>query len=139
MAYYRSEIYKKMGDTEMQRYWLIQSALTDIRNSIMDQGALWSLANSLIVEDQDVERAHRYIDFSWKCISRFSTHMRSWLVSPVVTHINDAYKQKLRTANNRLRWTIGIISLLLVGLLLSLLYVIKKRRHDKIRLALSKR
>ncbi len=129
MAYYRSEIYKKMGDTEMQRYWLIQSALTDIRNAIMDQGSLWSLANSLISEDQDVQRAHRYIDFSWKCISRFSTHMRSWLVSPVVTHINDAYKQQLRTANNRLRWTIGIISLLLVGILLSLLYVIKKRRQ----------
>ena len=47
----------------------------------------------------------------------------------MVTHINDAYKQQLRTANNRLRWTIGIISLLLVGLLLSLLYVIKKRRQ----------
>ena len=47
----------------------------------------------------------------------------------MVTHINDAYKQQLRTANNQLRWTIGIISLLLVGLLLSLLYVIKKRRQ----------
>lgn len=129
MAYYRSEIYKKMGDTEMQRYWLIQSALTDIRNAIMDQGSLWSLANSLILEDQDVDRAHRYIDFSWKCISRFSTHMRSWLVSPVVTHINDEYKRQLQTANNRLRWTIFIISLLLVGILLSLLYVIKKRRQ----------
>ncbi len=129
MAFYRSEIYKKLDNVEMQRYWLIQSALTDIRNAIMDQGALWSLANSLISEGQDVERAHRYIDFSWNCITRFSTHMRSWLVAPVVTRINDEYKRQLQTANNQLRTTIGIISLLLLGILLSLLYVIKKRRQ----------
>ena len=129
MAFFRSEIYRKMGDVEMQRYWLIQSALTDIRDAIMDQGSLWSLANSLINEKEDVNRAHRYIDFSWKCLTRFSTHMRSWLVAPVVARINDEYKQQLQTANNHLRWTIGIISLLLIGILLSLLYVMKKRRQ----------
>lgn len=129
MAFFRSEIYRKLGDVEMQRYWLIQSALADIRNAIMDQGSLWSLANSLISKKEDVNRAHRYIDFSWKCLTRFSTHMRSWQVAPVVARINDEYKQQLQTANNHLRWTIGIISLLLLGLLFSLLYVMKKRRQ----------
>ena len=129
MAFFRSEIYKKLDDTEMQRYWLVQSALIDIRNAIMDQGALWSLANSLIRDDRDVDRAHRYIDFSWQCLSRFSTHMRSWLVAPVVARINDEYKLQLQTANDQLLWTILLISLLLVGLLLLLLYVQKKRRQ----------
>ncbi len=129
MAYYRSEIYRKNNDVEMQRYWLILSALTDIRNAIMDQGSLWSLANSLISEGQDVERAHRYIDFSWKCITRFSTHMRSWLVAPVVTRINDEYKRQLQTANDNLWWAIGLISLLSLCMLLILLYIIKKRRQ----------
>lgn len=129
MSFYRSEIHKKLGNTEMQRYWLVQSALIDIRNAIMDQGALWSLANSMIRDEGDVDRANKYVNFSWQCLSRFSTHMRSWLVAPVVARINDEYKERLQTANNRLRWTIGIISLLLIGILLSLLYVMKKRHQ----------
>ena len=129
MSFFRSEIYKKMGNTEMQRYWLIQAALVDVRNGIMDQGALWSLANSLILEDDDLERSHRYIDFSWKCLTRFSTHMRSWLVAPVVDRINAEYKERLQTANEQLLWTLTLISLLLVGLLMLLAYVMRKRRQ----------
>ena len=129
MSFYRSEIYKRMGDVEMQRYWLIQSAIIDIRNAIMDQGALWSLANSIIRDDKDLDRAYRYMDYSWSCLSYFSTHMRSWLVAPILTMINDQYKDRLMSANQELRWTVGIISLLTIILLLMLLYVSKKRRQ----------
>lgn len=129
MAFYRSEIYRKTGDSEMQRYWLVRSALTDVRAAIMDQSALWNLANALISEGKDIDRAHRYIDFSWKCLTHFSTHMRSWLVTPVVTRINDEYKNQLRHANHILWWTTGAISLLLVGLLLLLYYVSRKRKQ----------
>lgn len=129
MAFFRSEIFKKKGDVEMQQYWLIRSALTDIRLAIMDQGALWSLANTMIAEDGHLDRAYRYIDFSWTCISQFSTHMRSWLVSPILTHINDQYKNSLHRANNNLRWTIAATSLLVIVLLVLLLYVSKKRKQ----------
>ena len=129
MSFYRSEIYRRKGDIEMQRYWLIQSALIDIRNAIMDQGSLWSLANSIIRDDEDLDRAYRYIDYSWSCLSYFSTHMRSWLVAPILTMINDKYKDQLRSANTGLRWTVVIISLLTVVLLALLIYVSKKRRQ----------
>lgn len=129
MAYYKAVIYSQQGNTDLQRYWLAQSAMVDIRNAIMDQGALWSLAETLINEATDIDRAHRYIDFSWQCLSHFSTHMRSWLVAPVVTRINDEYKQRLQTANQRLQWTLGLISMLLLGLLALLFYGQKKRRQ----------
>ena len=129
MAYYRSVIYGQQNNLEMQRYWLVQSALIDIRHAIMDQGSLWSLADTFVSDEEELDRAHRYIDFSWQCLQRFSTHMRSWLVAPVVTRINDAYKEQLRTANNQLRLTLVLISLLAVGLLTLLFYVQKKRRQ----------
>ena len=78
MAFYRSEIFRNMGDTDMERYWLVMSALTDIRQAIMDQAALWSLANSLMNEEGDLDRAYKYMDFSWECISYFSTHMMDY-------------------------------------------------------------
>ena len=111
MSFYRSEIYRNQ------------------RHAIMDQAALWSLANSLMNEDGDLDRAYKYMDFSWECISYFSTHMRSWLVSPILTRINDKYKQNLHQANTNLIWTIAAISLLVVGLLMLLFYVSKKRRQ----------
>ena len=129
MSFYRSEIYRNMGDVEMERYWLIMSALTDIRQAIMDQAALWSLANSLMNEEGDLDRAYKYMDFSWECISYFSTHMRSWLVTPILTRINDKYKQNLHQAYTNLIWTIVAISFLLIGLLMLLFYVSKKRRQ----------
>ena len=129
MSFYRSEIYRNQGDFEMERYWLIISALTDIRHAIMDQAALWSLANSLMNEEGNLDRAYKYMDFSWECISYFSTHMRSWLVSPILTRINDKYKENLHQANTNLIWTIAAISLLVVGLLMLLFYVSKKRRQ----------
>lgn len=129
MSFFRSEIYKKQGNVDMQQYWLIQSAMTDIRQAIMDQSALWSLANSIMLENGDLNRAYKYMDFSWSCISQFSTHMRSWLVSPILTRINDQYKESLNRANTNLRWTIAAISLLVVGLLLTLYYVSRKRRQ----------
>ena len=129
MSFFRSEIYKRKGDVDMQRYWLLQSAVTDIRLAIMDQSALWSLANSLMLEEGDLDRAYKYMDFSWECISYFSTHMRSWLVSPILTRINDKYKESLHQANSNLRWTIVAISLLVVGLLFLLFYVSRKRKQ----------
>ena len=129
MSFYRSEIYRNMGDAEMERYWLIMSALTDIRQAIMDQAALWSLANSLMNEEGNLDRAYKYMDFSWECISYFSTHMRSWLVTAILTRINDKYKQNLHQANTNLIWTIVAISFLIIGLLVLLFYVSKKRRQ----------
>lgn len=129
MSFYRSEIYRNMGDAEMERYWLIMSALTDIRQAIMDQAALWSLANSLMNEEGNLDRAYKYMDFSWECISYFSTHMRSWLVTPILTRINNKYKQNLHQANTNLIWTIVAISFLIIGLLVLLFYVSKKRRQ----------
>ncbi len=128
MAYYRSEIYKRMGDVDKRRYWLVQAALVDIRNAIMDQGALWNLANTMIRQEGDLDRADRYVTFSWQCLSRFSTHMRAWLVAPVVTRINSEYREQLQTANNYLRFTIAFISLLLIGMLFLLFNTIKKSR-----------
>lgn len=55
--------------------------------------------------------------------------MRSWLVAPVVIRINDEYREQLQEVNIKLWWTIGTISLLLVGILLLLVYSRQKRRQ----------
>ena len=128
MAYFRSEIYKNLHDEPMQHYWLIQSAIADIRNSVMDQASLISLANSL-GRGGEAEKAYRYMEFSWNCISRFSPHMRSWLVTPILTMIKDQHEQKLAKANNRLLMLVGLISALLLTMAALYGSVVRKRRQ----------
>ena len=128
VAFFRSLNYQGLGDEDQQKQWLAQSALCDIKNAVMDQASLWSLAD-LLSREGDLERAHRYVEFSWQCTSRFSTHVRSWLVSPVLTMINDSYKERVRTYNWRLTVAIVCISLMALVLLGLYLYVSRKRRQ----------
>ncbi len=128
MAFFRSEIYKAMGDETMRKYWLARSALSDIRNAVMDQASLWSLAGLLSREGR-LERSNRYIEYSWNCTQRYNTHLRAWLVSPVLGVIGDTYKANLRTANRQLRWLIGAVSLMSAFLLASFIYVWRKKKQ----------
>ena len=102
MAYIRSEIYRRLGNSDMERYWLASSANSDLRCGIMDQASLWMLAGKLSSEG-DLERAYRYVECSWRCATMFNAHLRSWQISPVLTVINDNYKNQLRNTNHLLR------------------------------------
>lgn len=130
VAFFRSEIYKNTKDVSMQKYWLSESALCDIKCSVMDQSSLWSLAD-LVNRDGDVERSYRYIEFSWSCISTFSTHLRGWLVSPIITMINKKYKEKLTTANKSLFYMFAIGSVLSLIMFVLLVSVFRKETQLK--------
>ena len=131
MAFFRSEIYKGMHNIELCKYWLAVSAICDIRNAVMDQASLWSLANMLSREG-NLERSNRYVEYSWNCTQRYNTHLRSWLISPVLGVISDTYKTNLRKANYQLKSLIGAVSLLSIFLLASYIYVYHKKRQHSI-------
>ncbi len=128
MAFFRSVIYFQMGDDDQRKYWLAVSALCDVRNAVMDQASLWSLAE-LLSKDGDLERSNRYVEFSWNCTQRFNAHLRSWTVSPVLSMISSSYKRQLTIVNARLKWLTVFSGLLVVGLFVALLNVSRKRRQ----------
>lgn len=128
MAYIRSEIYRRLGNSDMERYWLASSANSDLRCGIMDQASLWMLAEKLSSEG-DLERAYRYVECSWRCATMFNAHLRSWQISPVLTVINDNYKNQLRNTNHLLRVLVGAVSFLALVLFGLYIYVRRKRRQ----------
>lgn len=128
MAYYRSEAYRRMGDVNHQKEWLARSAVADLNNAVMDQASLWMLAG-IIYKEGDIDRAYRYMAYSWKCVSCFSTHKRAWDVTPILTVISNSYQQKIRLANNRLMALVVIAVLLLSVSVVLLVYVQRKRKQ----------
>ena len=126
VAFYRYLDYSLMGDSVQARYWVTQSALSDVRNAIMDQGALWELANMLMA-DGDMDRAYYYIHFAWQCANRFNTVKRNNQISPVLTSISDNYEASLKRANRELL-ALAVVASLLAALFLAILFYSNRQR-----------
>ena len=126
VAFYRYLDYSLMGDSVQSRYWVANSALGDVENAIMDQGALWELAN-LLMSDGDMDRAYRYIHFAWQCANRFNTQKRNNQISPVLTFISDNYEASLKRANRDLL-ALAVVASLLAALFLAILFYSNSQR-----------
>lgn len=128
VAYYRYLIYRSLKDEDMVKYWLLQSAICDVKCAINDQASLWILAE-ILSKEKDVERSYKYINFSWNANKRFCTRIRSWQISPVLGTIDHNYQAELKKANYRLIFAIICVSLLVSALALLTFYVNKQKSY----------
>lgn len=128
VAYYRYLIYRSLKDEDMVKYWLLQSAICDVKCAINDQASLWILAE-ILSKEKDVERSYKYINFSWNANKRFCTRIRSWQISPVLGTIDNNYQAELKKANHRLIFAIICVSLLVIALALLTFYVNKQKSY----------
>lgn len=131
-TFYRAIIYKVNNQLDKTRYYLLLSAISDVKLAVMDQGSLWELANLLGVDahadGQQLARSYEYIKFAWKSATIFNTPIRSRQIMPVLTTIEESYQKQLATTNRNLKiaicWTI-----LLVILVMCLLFYVNKQRQ----------
>lgn len=128
VAYYRYLIYRSLKDENMVKYWLLQSAICDVKCAINDQASLWILAE-ILSKEKDVERSYKYINFSWNANKRFCTRIRSWQISPVLGTIDHNYQAELKKANHRLIFAFICVSLLVIALALLTFYVNKQKSY----------
>lgn len=128
VAYYRYLIYRSLKDEDMVKYWLLQSAICDVKCAINDQASLWILAE-ILSKEKDVERSYKYINFSWNANKKFCTRIRSWQISPVLGTIDHNYQTELKKANHRLIFAIICVSLLVIALALLTFYVNKQKSY----------
>ena len=124
-CYYR---WMSSEDEGERRYWLAQSALSDVRHAVMDQASLLSLAE-LLNADGDLDRSYRYIRFTWDCNNRFNTRMRSWQITPILNVIEKNYQGAVDHNTKVLRTSIIVVSILAV-LLLGLLFFLHRRNRQ---------
>lgn len=127
VCYYRYLIYATMQEPVWSRYWLAQSALSDIRHAVMDQASLISLAD-LLNQDGDFERSYRYISFTWRSNDSFNTRMRSWQISPILTVIENDYQTQKERGGRILLGMMISVSILAILTLGALLFSIRERR-----------
>ena len=128
VAFYRHQIYHQMGKMVDSKYWLARSGLCDVRQAVMDQASLFELAQRLN-EEGDLERAYRYIRFTWDCNNHFNTRMRSWQIAPILDVIDNNYKDQMRHHSRMLVWGILLLGLFALALLGSLFFLHRRNRQ----------
>ncbi len=120
--------YKALRDTTKMMYWITESAITDARDGVMDQGSMWELANQLMLQGH-VERAYRYISYLSNCSNKFGSRQRSWQITPLLANLANKYKQESEQNGHRLIISFSALSILFLFALLLLGYTIKQRNR----------
>lgn len=128
-AFYRFVVYSRTKNKEMMKYWLIQSALCDVHNAVMDQASLWELANLIKDDSDDPTRSYKYIRFAWYAAQTFNTKMRSGQISPVLSLIEDKYKNYIHKRNLQLAVVAVVSCILLIIVVILLIYVNRQRQY----------
>lgn len=122
VAYHRSLIYKHNSDYTKEKEYLCLSAISDVRSAIKDHASLWMLAK-LLYDSGDYERAYRYMRFSWDATKFYNARLRSWQSADVLSLIDKTYQMMIEKQNNRLQQYLIFITLLLVLLSISMMYI----------------
>lgn len=123
--------YEIEGNRLNQKKFLILSAISDIQSSVKDNASLTNLA-VILFEEGDVERAHKYIDFSFEDAKFYNSKLRVLDISNVLPVISKSYETENLKQSNKLKKQLIFISLLSAILLITLFFIF--RQYKKIKL-----
>jgi DNA-binding CsgD family transcriptional regulator len=124
----RSQSYKQLKNQELQKKFLILSAISDIRGSVKDNASLTALAMILFKENQ-IDKAHQYINFSFADVVFYNSSFRYGAISNILPIINKVHEINSEKQKNKLHWYLYTISLLTFILLLTVIYIYRQLKN----------
>lgn len=127
VMYHRSLIDKQRNNLLGEKRNLCLSAISDIRSAIKDHASLWTLAQ-LLYQSGDVERAYRYMRFSWNDTKFYNARLRSWQSADVLSLVDKTYQAMIEKQNNRLEHNLLFISALSALLIIALVYIYRQMK-----------
>ena len=125
VTFRRALIYQWQGDRENQKYFLTLSAISDIQSAIKDQASLMMLTQ-LLYEEGDIDRAYKYIRFSWSTTMFYNAKLRSLQSSPLLSLIDKTYQAKIENQKTKLQKYLLLTSSLLFLLVIALLIIYRQ-------------
>ncbi|WP_319591943.1 DUF6377 domain-containing protein [uncultured Draconibacterium sp.] len=127
-SYNRSLTYRKVQDTDGVKYYLAQSALSDILSATKDHASLWMLAE-LLFQENDMERAYNYIRFSWSETVFYNARLRSLQSAGILSLIDRTYQATVEKKNRQLQNYLLLSSILGLLLTVALVYIYSQMRR----------
>mgnify|MGYP000190928943 CR=1 FL=1 len=126
VAYQRFRLFESMGKKDEHLYYLVLSAISDVRSAIKEQSSL-VLAQELHSKG-DLKRAYDYINFSWEISQFYKTRLRSWMNITPLSMINGNYQDIIKQQNRELLIYITCVALLALLLVVALIYIYRQMK-----------
>src|SRR5690606_26294810 len=117
-------LYWYLGDMEKHKEYLAMSAISDIKANVKENTSVRSLASILFNEDEELERANRYIKKSLNDANFYNARLRSIQISKLYPVIENAYQLEREQQQKKLRTLLWVISGLSILLLLTIVYIV---------------
>ena len=127
VAYQRFRLFESMGKKDENLYYLVLSAISDVRSAIKEQSSLMVLAQELNRKG-DLKRAYDYINFSWEISQFYKTRLRSWMNITPLSMINGNYQDIIKQQNRELLIYITCVALLALLLVIALIYIYRQMK-----------
>lgn len=125
ITFERSLLHELRGNLDKQKETLILSAISDIEASIKDNASLGTLAK-IYFSEGDVERAHRYINFSFDDAQFYNSQLRFVNIANSLPVITKSYEELRSSQKRKLEIYLLSISILAVFLIGSIYLVFKQ-------------
>ena len=133
VAYLISQTYQHKKDFELEKKWLIISAISDLRLEKKEYISLRALA-FLLYKEGDIDRSYTYIKRSLEDALFCNARLRTYEISRMMPIINEAYEKQNETNHNQLVLFLvsaSVLSLILLVILFLFFKQIKKLAKAK--------
>lgn len=127
-SYEISEVYRKMGDQENEKKYLIISSISDIKRASKTYVSLTKLA-LLLYKEGDVNRAYNYIKCAMEDASYSKARFRTLQISEALPIIVATYDTKMKQEKANLFKYLVLISILSFVLIVSILFIYRQMKN----------
>lgn len=125
---------QKLGDKEMQKEYLLKTAISDVENCIRENNSLRELA-SFLFEEGDIDRAYKYLNASVQDANFYGTRLRNAQVAQFVPKIIQKYYEDnnshRKLLSSLLLVTLCISAFLVVALIFMRRYLLRYRQEKE--------
>lgn len=125
VTFQRFLIYQATREYDLQKKYLILSAISDIRAVVKDNASLTILA-SILYEAGNTEKAYYYIKSAYEDAIKFNSILRFEEISKTLSPITRSYQQLSDQQKDRLESNIIIISLLSLVLAITIFFIYRQ-------------
>jgi len=127
LCYALGNIYRKEGNSLMEKQYYALSAISDIKNAIKENASMQALALTLF-EQGNIDKAYACIRSSMEDAMFCNARLRTYEISTIFPIIDTAYQQKLRNQKDNLESFLILVSFLSLFLIVAILIVWRQMR-----------
>ncbi|WP_139314820.1 DUF6377 domain-containing protein [Saccharicrinis aurantiacus] len=129
--FYRALYYKAQGNLQSAKYFLIQTAIADLKRARKNNGSLTQLA-MILAEENDYKRANKYINIAMEDAVYYNSDLRYLFLSKVLPSINNSYQHEVDKKNNELSIYSSLLAI--ASFLLIIIMYLLYRKNKKLNL-----